>query len=309
MGPIHGPSIRRRPQLAGPRAGPVPGAGRSGPAGTEACYPAPVSRTLIVVPTYNEAENVAPLQRRIGDAVPEAEILFIDDASPDGTADAISALRRTDERVRLLRRPRKLGLGTAYLAGFDTGIGEGFDRVVTMDADLSHDPSYLPRLLAAADGHDLVLGSRYVDGGGIENWGLHRRVLSRTANWMARRTLGLGVRDLTTGFRVYTTNGLRALPLETIRSSGYAFLEEITFLAARRGLAITEVPIVFCDRQGGRSKISASEIYLAAYHLLRLGLGRVTGRVGLPEGIDRVEAVEEIPAWSAAAPDAETHEL
>ena len=309
MGPIHGPSIRRRPKHAGPRSRPVPGAVRSGPAGTEACYPAPVSRTLIVVPTYNEAETVVPLQRRIGEAAPEAEILFIDDASPDGTADAIGALRRTDERVRLLRRPRKLGLGTAYLAGFDTGISEGFDRVVTMDADLSHDPSYLPHLLAAADGHDLVLGSRYVDGGGIENWGLHRRVLSRTANWMARHTLGLGVRDLTTGFRVYTTNGLRALPLEMIRSSGYAFLEEITFLAARRGLAITEVPIVFCDRQRGRSKISASEIYLAAYHLLRLGLGRATGRIGLPEGIDRVEAVEEIPAWSAAAPDAETHEL
>jgi dolichol-phosphate mannosyltransferase len=268
-----------------------------------------VSRTLVVVPTYNEAENVAPLQRRIGDAVPEAEVLFIDDASPDGTAEAIGALRRTDERVRLLRRPRKLGLGTAYLAGFDVGLSDGFDRVVTMDADLSHDPSYLPRLLEAAAGHDLVLGSRYVAGGGIENWGLHRRVLSRTANWMARHTLGLGVRDLTTGFRVYTTTGLRALPLDRIRSSGYAFLEEITFLAARRGLAITEVPIVFCDRQGGRSKISASEIYRAAYHLLRLGLRRATGRAVLPEGLDRGASIEEMPAWPATAPDAETPEL
>jgi dolichol-phosphate mannosyltransferase len=229
-------------------------------------------RILVVVPTYDEADHVEPLARRVLAALPEAEILFVDDASPDGTADRVRALGRLEPRIRLLSRPRKLGLGTAYLSGFRVALDEGFDLVVTLDADLSHDPAYLPALVAAAEIHDLVLGSRYVAGGGIENWGLHRRILSRTANAFARRLLRLPVFDGTSGFRAYRAGALRALPLDGIRSSGYSFLEEITFLAARRGLSLAEVPIVFCDREGGRSKISGKEIFLAVYHLLRLRL-------------------------------------
>lgn len=210
------------------------------------------------------------LRRRLRAAVPDAEVLFIDDASPDGTGARVREMGRTDPHVRLLPRPRKLGLGTAYLAGFEIGLAEGFDLVVTMDADLSHDPTYLPEMLAAATDHDLVLGSRYVAGGGVENWGLHRRLLSRGANAAARLALRVPIHDVTTGFRVYRTQALRALPLRSIRSSGYSFLEEITVLAFRRGLTLAEIPILFCDREGGRSKISASEILFAAYHLLRL---------------------------------------
>lgn len=232
-----------------------------------------------MVPTYDEADNVAPLARRVLAAVPGAEVLFVDDASPDGTARRIGELARHDRRVRVLRRPRKLGLGTAYLEGFRVGLREGFDLVATMDADLSHDPAHLPALIAAAADHDLVLGSRYVPGGGVRNWGLHRRLLSRCANAFARRLLDLPVRDGTTGFRVYRSPALRRLPLAGVRSSGYSFLEEITVLSVRRGLSLTEVPIVFCDREGGRSKISGLEIWRAAYRVLRLwldGWGRPT---------------------------------
>lgn len=235
-------------------------------------------RVLVVVPTFDEAENVAPLARAVLAALSgpdleddvRVELLFIDDASPDGTAERVRALAREERRVRLLSRPRKLGLGTAYLAGFRAGLDEGFDLVVTMDADLSHDPAHLPALVAAAGEHDVVLGSRYVPGGGVRNWGLHRRLLSRLANALARRALGLPVHDATSGFRAYRASALRALPLSELRSSGYSFLEEITFLAARLGLSQGEVPIVFCDRRGGRSKISAVEILFAAYHLARL---------------------------------------
>lgn len=262
------------------------------PVRARACYPPPVltdklavaRRILVVIPTYDEADNVAPLSRRVLEALPSAEVLFVDDGSPDGTADRVRALAREDRRIRLLSRTRKLGLGTAYLAGFAVALDEGFDLVVTMDADLSHDPAHLPGLVAATDRHDLVLGSRYVAGGGIENWGLHRRLLSRTANAVARRLLRLPVHDGTSGFRAYRAGALRALPLDGIRSSGYSFLEEITFLAVRRGQSLGEVPIVFCDREGGRSKISATEIFLAVYHLLRLrwSAGRTGAAPSLP---------------------------
>lgn len=254
----------------------------------------------MVVPTFDEAGHVAPLARRVLAALPgpdfRVEILFVDDASPDGTGERVRELARDDPRIRLLSRPRKLGLGTAYLAGFRTGLAEGFDLVVTMDGDLSHDPGHLPALLAAADEHDLVLGSRYVPGGGVRSWGLHRRLLSRLANAVARRVLALPVHDATSGFRVYRAATLRALPLDRIRSSGYSFLEEVTVLAARRGLSLGEVPIVFWDREGGRSKISSREIFLAAYHLVRLRL-RAGSRSGsaageMPVGAPEVAAPE-----------------
>ena len=239
----------------------------------------PTERVLVVVPTYDEAENVAPLARRVLRAAPSATVLFVDDASPDGTGRRVARLAERDPRVRLLGRPAKLGLGSAYRAGFAAALAEGFDRVVTMDADHSHDPGHLPALLAAAAEQDLVVGSRYVPGGGILNWGLHRRVLSSSANAVARRLLALPVHDVTSGFRVYRTSALATLPLARVRSSGYAFLEEVLWLAVRHGLSVGEVPIVFADREGGRSKISALEIAFAAYHLARLASAGALGRV------------------------------
>lgn len=262
----------------------------------------------MVVPTYAEAENVEALAGGVLSALPGAEILFIDDASPDGTAERVEELAAGDRRVRLLSRPRKLGLGTAYLAGFRAGIEGGFDLVATMDADLSHDPARLPRMVAAAAEHDLVVGSRYVPGGGIENWGAHRRLLSRCANAFARRLLSLPVHDGTSGYRVYRTDALRALPLGSIRSSGYSFLEEITFLAARRGQSLTEVPIRFCDRRAGRSKISGMEILYALYHLLRLRLGLRPGLgPGLGPDLGRAagERPPEAPLVGPPAPEPE----
>jgi len=232
----------------------------------------PTATVLVVVPTYNEKENVSCLAQRILEVLPSADILFIDDNSPDGTGRAVETIRRGSARVRLLTRPRKLGLGTAYLAGFDLGCREGYDFVVTMDADLSHDPAHLPEMLDAAATHDVVIGSRYIPGGGIRHWGLHRRLLSRVANLYAVLLLGLPVKDCTSGFRVYRTALLRELPLSTIKSSGYSFLEEMNYLAHRHQSRMTEVPIIFLDRRGGRSKISPAEIFFAVYHVLRLRL-------------------------------------
>lgn len=233
---------------------------------------------LVVVPTFNEAENVVGLADRVLEAVPGAEILFVDDSSPDGTGRTVEGIRRRHAAVDLLTRPRKLGLGSAYRAGFAVGCRRDLDVVVTMDADLSHDPAHLPDLLAALDGADVAIGSRYVPGGGVRNWGLHRRLLSRGANLYARTLLGVPVRDCTSGFRAYRTEVLRRLPLDRIESSGYSFLEEMTFLTHHHGFRMVEVPIVFVDRQGGRSKISTTEIFLAVYHVLRLRLVSVVDR-------------------------------
>ena len=247
-------------------------------------------RPLVVVPTFNEAQNVAPLSHGVLQAVPHGRMLFVDDGSPDGTGRRIREVAATDSRVELRSRPRKLGLGSAYREGFRHALDHGHDVVVTMDADLSHDPRHLPSLLAAVADHDLVVGSRYVAGGGIENWPLHRRALSRVANRLARALLCPSLSDWTSGYRVYRTEMLRALPLDRIRSSGYSFLEEISFYAVRGGYRVREVPIVFVDRQGGCSKISSREIALAVYHLLRLGV--TGGRRSSSETVqgDRVEA-------------------
>ncbi|MBK9384509.1 MAG: polyprenol monophosphomannose synthase [Planctomycetes bacterium] len=227
-------------------------------------------RPLIVVPTYDEAQNVEPLARAIVQAVPDADILFVDDNSPDGTGGIVRELGAADARIRLLARPGKLGLGTAYLAGFRHGLEGGYDQIVTMDADFSHDPRYLPDLLAGLEERDLMIGSRYVRGGGVRNWGLHRRVLSRFANFYARALLGLRVHDCTAGFRAYRIEVLRKLPLDRIRSSGYSFLEELLYLAHLAGFEIGETPIVFEDRRAGSSKISRKEILRAALTVLRL---------------------------------------
>lgn len=229
-------------------------------------------RALVILPTYNEAENVLPLAREILAADDRLEILVVDDNSPDGTGDLVEGAGRKDSRIQLLRRPAKLGLGTAYLEGFRFGLDRGYDLVLTMDCDGSHHPRHLPAILAAIEDADLVIGSRYVRGGGIVNWAWYRRALSRFANFYARSLLRLPVRDCTGGYRCYRRKVLKTVRPFEIRSSGYSFLEEMVWRTDRCGFRIVEVPILFEDRTRGDSKIDSSEIYRAAWHVLRAAL-------------------------------------
>jgi dolichol-phosphate mannosyltransferase len=214
------------------------------------------------------------VSREILAVAPAAEILVVDDASPDGTGDRVEAASRDERRLHLLRRPGKLGLGTAYLAGFRWGLERGHDPIVTMDCDGSHAPRFLPALLEAARDHDLVIGSRYVPGGGIVNWPWYRRALSAFANRYTRVLLRLPTRDTTSGYRCYRRSVFDAADPFSIRASGYAFLEEMVFRVHRAGLRIAEVPIVFEERRGGESKIGTAEIYRAAWHVLATSLRR-----------------------------------
>jgi dolichol-phosphate mannosyltransferase len=225
-------------------------------------------RALVILPTYNEAEHVLPLSREIFAAAPGVEVVVVDDASPDGTGALVAQEALREPRLHLLPRPAKLGLGTAYLAGFRFGIERGFDALVTMDCDHSHRPRHLPALLDALRHCDMVIGSRYVPGGGIANWPWHRRALSRFANFYARALLRLPVRDCTSGFRGYTRAVIEGVGAFDIRSSGYSFLEEMTWRVHRCGYRIAEVPIVFEQRTAGVSKIDSWEIYRAAWHVL-----------------------------------------
>jgi len=211
----------------------------------------------IVVPTYNEAENLGVLVRGVRAALSDARVLVVDDNSPDGTGALADELAAVDPLVQVLHRPHKAGLGLAYVNGFAHALRAGAGHVVEMDADLSHDPADLPRLLAAAEaGADLVLGSRYVAGGGVEDWDLLRRVLSRGGCRYARTVLGVGVRDLTGGFKCFRAEVLRAIDLPTVASTGYGFQIELTYRAIKKEFRVMEVPIVFEDRRVGQSKMS-----------------------------------------------------
>lgn len=212
---------------------------------------------LVVIPTYNERDNVEAVLRRTRAAVPEAHVLVVDDGSPDGTADLAEELGRELGQVEVLRRASKDGLGSAYRAGFAHGLAQGFDAFVEMDADLSHDPDDLGRLLAPLGGDvGLVIGSRYVEGGRIPEWPLHRRLLSRWANRYVGLALRLGVKDATAGFRAYTADLLQKMEFGETRANGYAFQVEMTNTAYRLGAGIREVPISFSDRTEGTSKMS-----------------------------------------------------
>jgi dolichol-phosphate mannosyltransferase len=225
-------------------------------------------RVLIVLPTYNEAENVIALATDVLAQDPRIEVLVVDDNSPDGTGALVEEAKQSVPRLHLLSRPGKLGLGTAYLAGFRYGLDNGFDLVFTMDCDFSHNPKHLPAMLSAMQANDMVIGSRYVPGGGIENWPWHRRLLSAFANFYARTLLRLEVRDCTAGYRGYTREVLETVDPFRIRSSGYSFLEEMAWRVTRCGFRIGEIPIVFEQRKAGASKIESSEIYRAAWYVL-----------------------------------------
>jgi dolichol-phosphate mannosyltransferase len=220
-----------------------------------------VAHTWVIIPTFNEAGNVERVIRETKDqlnrvAPDRHRILIVDDASPDGTAALAESLGSELGGVEVLRRRAKQGLGRAYLAGFERALAGGAELVIVMDADLSHDPAYIPALLAEADQHDLVLGSRYVRGGSVVDWPWLRRVLSRAGSLYARTLLGMGVRDPTGGFRCIRRNVLEAVDLRTLRSQGYVFNIELTFRAQRTGFRVIEIPIRFHDRTVGESKIS-----------------------------------------------------
>ena len=226
-------------------------------------------RALIVLPTYNEAENIVEVLPAVRSAVPDAHVLVVDDGSPDGTADLAERAGAELGQISVLRRTEKNGLGDAYRAGFRAGLGQGFEALVEMDSDLSHDPAALPSLLAALEhGADLVVGSRYVPGGTIPEWSWHRRFLSRWGNRYSAGMLGLAVNDATAGYRAYRSTMLRQIDLDAVKSEGYTFQIEMTYEVVTRHGRIVEVPIAFTDRVRGTSKMS-SRIVIEA-------LGRVT---------------------------------
>ena len=234
-------------------------------------------RAVICLPTYDERENLAPIVAAIHRMAPQVDVLVVDDASPDGTGALADELAERDARVKVLHRAGKEGLGRAYLAGFAWALARGYGLVLEMDADFSHDPRHLPALLAAAGGADLVLGSRWVPGGGTVRWGLGRKLVSRGGSLYARTLLGLDVRDLTGGFKCFRREVLEAIDLPTVECTGYAFQIELTWRAIRRGFRVVEIPIVFAERRAGVSKMSGrivAEAMARVWSMRRSGFGR-----------------------------------
>jgi dolichol-phosphate mannosyltransferase len=238
-----------------------------------------IVKTAVIIPTYNESDNIVTLVEEIVALQAVAHIIIVDDHSPDGTGQIADELAQQYQEVHVIHRPGKLGLGTAYIAGFKLALTLPTDCIVTMDADFSHHPRYIPSLIAQTRVYDLNIGSRYVDGGGTINCNLWRRFLSRMGNTAACLTLGLEASDCTAGFRCYRREVLETIDLDAIFSSGYSFLVEILYRCQQLGYRIGEVPITFENRQQGASKISSGEIGKAAYTVLRLGWDRL---VGLP---------------------------
>jgi len=230
---------------------------------------------LIVVPTYNEKDNVETIAPRLLAAAPGVEVLFVDDNSPDGTGAILDRMAAADPRVHVLHRAGKLGLGTAYRDGFAWGMARGFDLLTEMDADGSHDPRHLPDLIALArTDADVAIGSRYVAGGGTVNWGIGRKIISRGGSLYARTVLGVGIRDLTAGFMCWRKSALEAIDLATITSNGYSFQIEMKYRAIQRGLRLVETPIVFVDRAVGQSKMSRAIFLEALLKVWKLRFGR-----------------------------------
>ena len=230
-----------------------------------------VARQLVCIPTYNEASNILRLVERVHEAAPAVDVLVIDDASPDGTGNLVRDRMLKDAQLEIIERPGKQGLGTAYMAGFAFGLQHGYTHVLTMDSDFSHPPARIPALITAVEhGADVAVGSRYVPGGAIEGWAWNRRLLSATANFVARRALGLRTHDCTGGFRCYSLRAVQFLVTKPLRSSGYSALVELLTRCDRAGLTIVELPITFTERVEGTSKISQQEIFRAIGTVIRL---------------------------------------
>ncbi|GMV15919.1 MAG: polyprenol monophosphomannose synthase [Polyangiaceae bacterium] len=235
---------------------------------------------LIVTPTYNERYNLPLFVRATLEVAPRAHLLIVDDSSPDGTGQVADELAKSDARIKVLHRPGKLGLGTAYVQAFERGLGEGYQYFFEMDTDLSHDPNYLPAFFQAlAEGNDVVIGSRNIPGGGVEGWGLGRHVLSKGGSLYSRMILGVPVKDLTTGYKAFNAKALRTIDLASIRSNGYSFQIETTYRALLRGLRVKEVPIVFVDRRAGESKMSRRIFAEAIMMVWKLRLAALRGEI------------------------------
>jgi dolichol-phosphate mannosyltransferase len=236
-----------------------------------------VPAAVVCLPTYNERENLAAMLRALGDK--DVHVLVIDDSSPDGTGRLADGLAEELDYVSVLHRDEKEGLGPAYLAGFRRALADGAELVLEMDCDFSHDPNDVPRLIAAAADADVVLGSRYVTGGGVRNWGLVRRFISAGGSWYARVLLQVRVRDLTGGFKCYRRAVLESINLEAIHSKGYAFQIETTYRALRAGFRVVEIPITFVDREAGGSKMSRAIVAEAIWKVPGLRLAALAGRL------------------------------
>ena len=253
----------------------------------------PLAKTAILIPTYNEKDNLVGVVERVRAAVPTADILVLDDNSPDGTGRLADDLAAADSQVHVLHRPGKAGLGAAYLAGFEWAMGRGYDSVVEMDADGSHQPEQLPALLQAAGSADLVIGSRWVSGGRIVNWPLHRKALSIGGNLYIRGLLGMPVMDATAGFRVYRTDALARMGLGDVASQGYCFQTDLTWRAIRKGLRVVEVPITFVEREKGNSKMSRDIMTESLRRITAWGVGHRSAQVkGLAQRVSQRE-----PEW------------
>jgi len=215
-----------------------------------------VMKPLIVIPTYNEIENIPKLLSRLLNIHPDIHVLVVDDNSPDGTGKFVASQEAGNSRIHLLAREKKAGIGPAYIAGFKWGLAREFDAFIEMDADLSHRPRYIPKIISALGRYDVVIGSRWMEGGGIGRWPIHRILLSRTANWYARFILGIDIKDLTGGFTGYRRRVLETLDLDSVHSDGYSFQIEMKYKSHRYGFRHVEIPIQFPDRKAGQSKIS-----------------------------------------------------
>jgi dolichol-phosphate mannosyltransferase len=227
---------------------------------------------LVVIPTYNERDNLGPIVGRLHAALPGVHALVVDDGSPDGTGELADKMAAGDERVHVLHRTEKAGLGVAYVAGFRWGLRHGYQVIVEMDADGSHAPEDLPRLLDALTDADLVIGSRYVPGGRLVNWPARRKVFSRSANLYSKLALGLSINDITAGFRAYRRHVLETLPLDDIASHGYCFQVDLAWRTVQAGFTVVEVPITFTEREIGTSKMSGSVVREALFKVTQWGV-------------------------------------
>ncbi len=229
-------------------------------------------KSLVIIPTYNESENIEQVVREVLAALPDTEILVIDDNSPDGTGVIADSLAGANTSIHVLHRPGKMGMGNAYNQGFRYARERGYDVVFEMDADFSHKPSDLPRLLENLQGNGLVIGSRYVEGGGTVNWGFSRKLISKSGNLYARTILGMRVNDITAGFRCYRVEALNKVDLDQVKSDGYGFQVEMAYRIKQAGYSIREVPIIFEDRRAGQSKMSRNIVFEAFVRVLMMRL-------------------------------------
>lgn len=237
----------------------------------------PYNKSLVIIPTYNEIDNIEKMLSTLTSLYPELSILIIEDGSPDGTADVVKRFMKENSKINIIERTGKLGLGTAYIAGFRWALERDYEFIFEMDCDFSHDPADIPKLLEAAQTNDLAIGSRYIDGIRIINWPMHRLLLSYFAGVYTRIITGLQVLDATGGFKCFTRNALKSLNLEKVFSNGYSFQIELNFKIWSKGLNVKEVPIVFTERRDGQSKMSGGIVWEAIFAVIKLRLRKIFG--------------------------------